>query len=163
MKKIVVLVVLALALGSCKEDKKNIVVDLDQLQEEVVQTASIDWLLGNWKRTNDQEGRSTFESWNKTSASQYDGIGYTLAQGDTISKEYMRLILADEQWNLVVKTADDADTVTFAMTELQENSFVCVNETHDFPTHIAYKLEEGKLKAKVSNKEMEIDFEFIKE
>lgn len=163
MKKIVVLVVLVLALGSCKDDKKNIVVDLDQLQEEVAQTASIDWLLGNWKRTNDKEGRSTFEYWNKTSPSQYDGIGYTLAQGDTLSKEYMRFILADGHWNLVVKTSDDADTVEFKMTELEENSFVCVNESHDFPTHIAYKIESDTLKAVVSNKEMAIDFEFVKE
>lgn len=149
---------------SCNGNKTTKQQEVSSLQTQTTskQTANLDWLLGTWKRTNDKEDRSTFESWNKTSTVQYDGIGYTLAQGDTLSKEYMRLVQNDGQWNLVVKTAADADTVEFKMTELKENSFVCANEAHDFPTHIAYKLENDTLKALVSNKEMAIDFEFVK-
>lgn len=163
MKKYILFSLTMFAMISCKDSKKQAQqeVNASQAQTTVEQTANLDWLLGNWKRTNDKEGRLTFEYWNKTSPSQYDGIGYTLAQGDTLSKEYMRLVQTDGHWNLVVKTSEDADTVEFKMTELKENSFVCVNESHDFPTHIAYKIESDTLKAIVSNKEMAIDFEFV--
>lgn len=156
---------MTVALVSCKNNEKQEQQEglAPQIQAEVKQTANLDWLLGNWKRTNDKEGNSTFEVWEKTQANQYDGIGYTLAQGDTLSKEYMRLIQTNGQWNLVVKTSDAADTVAFKMIELKENAFVCTNETHDFPTHIAYRLDNSKLKAVVSNEEMAIDFDFVKE
>lgn len=165
MKKVILLAMMAVVFASCKDDKKSPQQELisAQSQAEVTQNENLDWLLGYWKRTNDKVGHSTFESWKKTSASQYDGIGYTLAQGDTLSKEYMRLVQTDGLWNLAVRTSDHADIVEFKMTELKEGSFVCTNETHDFPTHIAYKIEDGTLKAVVSNQEMAIDFEFVKE
>ncbi|MGS4346120.1 DUF6265 family protein [Myroides odoratus] len=165
MKKSLTFALMAVALIACKEGGKQPLQGSaeEQTPVEITQGTTLDWLLGNWKRTNDKAGRSTFESWKKTSPTQYDGIGYTLAQEDTLSKEHMKLQHIDGQWNLVVKTADDAETVEFNMTELKENAFVCVNEAHDFPTHIAYQLNGDKLQAKVSNKDMAIDFEFVKE
>lgn len=122
----------------------------------------MDWLLGDWKRTNDQKGRVTFESWKKINKDQYEGIGYTLVQTDTVSKEYMKLQQIQGQWSLFVRTSDDAAIVQFDVANAQEQAFVCVNEAHDFPTHIAYQRVGDKLMAKVSNKEMEIDFVFVK-
>jgi len=75
----------------------------------------------------------------------------------------MRLVQTDGQWNLTVRTSDHADTVEFKMTELEKGSFICTNETHDFSTHIAYKIEGGTFKAVVFNREMALDFEFVKE
>lgn len=164
MKKSIFFALMVVALIACKEEKakpQHVSVE-DQLSVPTTQGTTLDWLLGNWKRTNDQGGRSTFESWQKISDIQYDGIGYTLAQGDTLSKEYMKLQRVDGLWSLIVKTADDTEPVEFKMTELKEHSFVCANEKHDFPTHIAYQLEGDKLNAKVSNKDMVIDFEFVK-
>lgn len=60
---------------------------------------------------------------------------------DTISKEYMKLEQLQGQWSLVVRTSDDADSIQFDVENLQEQAFVCVNEAHDFPTHIAYQRE----------------------
>ena len=149
---------------SCKKkEQQEAVLPQIQTETETKQIAPLDWLLGHWKRTNDKEGRATFEFWQKTNSFQYDGIGYTLEQGDTLSKEYMQFFQTDGQWNLVVKTLDDADSVEFKMTELKENAFVCVNETHDFPTHIAYQWNGNTLKAKISNQEIAIDFNFVKE
>ena len=165
MKKGIVLAIMAVVFASCKDGKEHPQQEpvASQAQTEVTQTANLDWLLGNWKRTNDEAGRSTFETWKKTSATQYDGIGYTLAQGDTLSKEYMKVEQVNGQWSLFVRTSDEADTVEFKVAELKENTLLCVNEAHDFPTHIAYHLDGDKLKAKVSNKDMVIDFHFVKE
>lgn len=162
MKKALILAAVAIVFCSCKDDKKATAIETVQPQKEVVQTASMDWLLGDWERTNDQKGRATFESWKKINKDQYKGIGYTLVQTDTISKEYMKLEQIQGQWSLFVRTSDDAVTVQFDVVSLQEQAFVCVNEAHDFPTHIAYQREGETLKAKVSNKEMEIDFSFVK-
>lgn len=162
MKKALILAAVAIVFCSCKDGKKATAIETVQPQKEVVQTASMDWLLGDWVRTNDQKGRATFESWKKINKDQYKGIGYTLVQTDTISKEYMKLEQIQGQWSLFVRTSDDAVTVQFDVVSLQEQAFVCVNEAHDFPTHIAYQREGKTLKAKVSNKEMEIDFSFVK-
>lgn len=161
MKKALVLAV-AVVFYSCKDNTKTTATAVIQPQAAVVQTTSMDWLLGDWKRINDQKGRATFESWKKINNDQYEGIGYTLLQMDTISKEYMKLEQIQGQWSLVVRTSDDADSIQFDVENLQEQAFVCVNEAHDFPTHIAYQREGETLKAKVSNKEMEIDFTFVK-
>ncbi|WP_410878051.1 DUF6265 family protein [Myroides sp. DW712] len=165
MKKGLLFALMAVALIACKDNKKLLqqTSTEEQTRTEMVQGTTFDWLLGNWRRTNDKAGRSTFESWSKIKDNQYDGIGYTLVQDDTLSKEHMKLQQINGKWSLIVKTADDAELVEFKMTELKENSFVCVNETHDFPTHIAYQLNGDKLQAKVSNKDMAIDFEFVKE
>jgi hypothetical protein len=45
-------------------------------------------LLGDWQRMNDRPGRTTFEHWSRISPSEYQGLGYTLRNGDTIFKEY---------------------------------------------------------------------------
>ena len=41
-------------------------------------TENFDWLLGNWKRTNEEKGKETFENWKKTNDTEYKGIGFTL-------------------------------------------------------------------------------------
>lgn len=44
------------------------------------------WLLGDWQRTNDEEGKSTFETWEQVNDSTYVGMGYTLMDKDTVFK-----------------------------------------------------------------------------
>ena len=43
---------------------------------------------------------------------------------------------------------------------LKNNEFVCVNDSIDFPKKIKYWTDGEKIKAKISNEEMEIPFEF---
>ena len=38
-------------------------------------TENFDWLLGKWQRTNEEQGKTTFENWEKTNNSEYNGIG----------------------------------------------------------------------------------------
>ena len=60
-------------------------------------TENFDWLLGNWKRTNEEKGKETFENWKKTNDNEYKGIGFTLQNSDTLSQEQMKLI---QLWHL---------------------------------------------------------------
>lgn len=122
---------------------------------------NLDWLLGNWKRTNDKEGQQTFEHWEKVSNNEYVGLGFTLQEKDTVFKENMRLIPIDDVWNLEVTGVNEKPTY-FAFTNQTKNSFVCENPNNEFPKKIEYQFFDKKLKAKVSGGEMEIAFDFEK-
>ncbi len=125
-------------------------------------TENLDWLTGNWKRLNEEAGKETFENWKKISPSEYSGIGFTMQKGDTISQEKMDIIQTNGKWTLLVKIPNEKEATSFEMTELKNNEFICVNDSIDFPKKIQYWIEGEKMKAKISNDEMEIPFEFEK-
>jgi len=131
-------------------------------KSETAAAENLDWLTGNWKRLNEQAGKETFENWEKVSPSEYSGIGFTLQNGDTISQEKMDMIETNGKWTLFVKMPNEKEATTFEMIELKNNAFVCVNDSIDFPKKIKYWLDGEKMKAKISNDEMEIPFEFEK-
>ena len=123
--------------------------------------ANLDWMLGNWQRTNDKEGQQTFEHWQKVSETEYKGLGFTVHEKDMVFKENMRLIPINGVWNLEVTGVNENPTL-FYFTNQTKNSFVCENPNNEFPKKIEYQFSDKKLKAKVSAEEMEIDFEFKK-
>lgn len=123
---------------------------------------NFDWLLGQWQRTNEEQGKSTFENWEKTSDFSYSGIGFTMQNGDTIKQEKMKLLKQNGAWDLIVKVPEETKDVTFAITESNQNSFTCVNDSIDFPNQIKYWIENNKLKATVSGTDLKISFEFEK-
>ncbi len=131
-------------------------------KSETKMTENLDWLTGNWKRLNEEAGKETFENWEKISPSEYSGIGFTMQKGDTISQEKMDIIETNGKWTLFVKMPNEKEATTFEMAELKSNEFVCVNDSIDFPKRIRYWLDGEKMKAKISNDEMEIPFEFEK-
>jgi len=122
---------------------------------------NLDWILGNWQRTNDKEGKVTFEHWKKISNREYVGIGITLQEKDMVFKENMKLIPIDGVWTLVVTGVNENPT-HFSFTNQTKNSFVCENPNNEFPKKIEYQFSGKKLKAKVSAGEMEIAFDFEK-
>ena len=123
-------------------------------------TENFDWLLGNWKRTNEEKGKETFENWKKTNDTEYNGIGFTLQNSDTLSQEQMKLIQTNGKWNLLVKTPDEKDFIKFDMAELAENKFECKNDTLDFPKLIKYWKNGDKMNAIVSGDSLKLSFEF---
>ena len=125
-------------------------------------TGDFDWLLGNWIRLGEEEGKETFEYWKAISISEYSGIGFTIQNGDTIKQEEIKLIKASGKWNLMVKVPEDPEFITFNGTSFNENEFICENLELDFPNKIKYWKNGTNLKASVSNSEMEIPFEFEK-
>lgn len=123
---------------------------------------NLDWLLGNWKRTNEEAGKETFENWGKPSDSTYSGMGLTIQKGDTVFQEKMDIILSGGKGLLFVKMPDEEKATEFVLTELTPNAFVFINEANEFPKKIKYWLESGKIKAVISNDSLEIPFEFEK-
>ena len=125
-------------------------------------TENFDWLLGNWQRTNDEEGKSTFENWTKINGDHYSGLGYTMQANDTLSQEKMDIVSQNGLWTLSVKLPSIPQPIQFNFTNFDETSFTCTNEENDFPKVIKYWIEGKDLKAVISGDSLEIVFEFMK-
>ncbi len=123
-------------------------------------TENFDWLLGKWQRINEEQGKTTFENWEKTGNSEYNGIGFTIQNNDTISQEKMKIVETDEKWNLLVKTLEEKEFIRFEMSEIQEDKFECKNDTLDFPKLIKYWKNGDKMNALVSGDSLKLSFEF---
>jgi len=164
MKKVLLLLVAVLVTSCNQNAKTNQIENFETESAAKTESAEdFDWLTGNWKRSNEEAGKQTFENWEKISPSEYSGIGFTMQKSDTISQETMKLIKMDGNWKLLVKTPDEKEPIEFKMLELKRtNEFTCVNDSIDFPKRIQYWTEGDKLKAKISNDEMNIPFEFEK-
>jgi hypothetical protein len=118
-----------------------------------------DYLIGNWERTNEQEGKKTFEVWERFEKNVYKGIGYTLQENDTIWKEQMQLIKRDTTWQLEIQNAKEP-MVSFKVLKKTASTFLAHNPTNEFPTHIQYRYFDDTITAVVSSEKMEIPFIF---
>ncbi len=125
------------------------------------QKTDYDWLLGQWERTNNAEGKTTFEQWTKVSNQQLEGLGFTLMGTDTTFKELMTLHQVKGNWQLDIRGVNETLTI-FTITEHDSASFVAENPNHDFPKKIVYYKTASGFSASVSNDEMEIEFDFMK-
>lgn len=123
-------------------------------------TENFDWLLGKWQRTNEEQGKTTFENWEKINNSEYNGIGFTIQNNDTISQEKMKIVETDGKWNLLVKTLEEKEFIRFEMSEIQQDKFECKNDTLDFPKLIKYWKSGDKINALVSGDNLKLSFEF---
>jgi hypothetical protein len=159
MKQILILLI-GITFLSCHQSTKES--SGSKTSESIMESEGFDWLLGNWKRLNEEAGKETFENWEKTSDSEYLGIGFSMQDGDTIKQENIRLIKAGENWDLIVKVPEETQAVKFKGISHHESAFTCENNEIDFPNKIKYWKSGDRLKASVSNAEMEIPFEFEK-
>ena len=120
------------------------------------------WLLGSWQRTNEEEGRQTFEHWKKQSKHEFNGIGCTLKGGDTIWQEAMKLRKLGNHWNFEVVGKGDTESTVFTLTEMSDESFTCENPENEFPKVISYAKTATGLKAVISGGGPDIAFDFEK-
>jgi len=123
---------------------------------------NFDWLLGKWQRTNETQGKKTFEYWVKINDAEYAGLAFTLHNSDTVNQEKMALLKSDGNWQLKVKTPDEKDFVAFEMTMQKNGLFECNNDSLPFPKKITYWRDGEKLKANVAGDSLQIPFEFSK-
>ncbi len=123
-------------------------------------TKNFDWLLGKWQRINEEQSKTTFENWEKTNNSEYNGIGFTIQNNDTISREKMKIVETNGKWNLLVKTLEEKEFIRFEMSEIQEDKFECKNDTLDFPKLIKYWKNGNKINALVAGDSLKLSFEF---
>jgi len=123
---------------------------------------NLDWILGNWERTNNSKGTQNYESWTKKSKDEYVGFGYTLKDKDTFFKENIRLIHIKDIWNLEVFGVNETPTL-FKFISNTTNSFTCQNLQNEFPKRIKYSFDGENLKAIISDDNNEIPFLFKQE
>ncbi|WP_299626259.1 hypothetical protein [uncultured Tenacibaculum sp.] len=114
-----------------------------------------DFLIGKWKRVNDEGPKETFEIWNQN----FNGLGYSLQEKDTVFKEILSIIEVKGNKYLQVTGVNQRPTL-FQFTDQTNTSFTCKNPNNEFPKVISYWLEENQLKAKVANDDFAIDFVF---
>lgn len=145
---------------SCKDKNK----ENDQEKKEETKDVSVDhdfdWLEGNWLRSNEKEGKQTYENWIELNEFEYQGLGFTMKDNDTIWKETMRLVKTSDTWNFEVIGKDETIPTIFMLTEIKESSFICVNEVNEFPKKIRYSKSDNGFIAVISGGDMEIPFEF---
>lgn len=163
MKKLLIFPIIIL-LFSCNEGAKTVQNKQSAIESKSNNTkfGNFDWLIGNWKRVNDSDGKETFENWKNMSSTEYSGVGYTIKNGDTISQENMSLTKSADTWSLFVKTPDEKKPVEFKIKEISDKQFVFTNDSIDFPKRIKYWMVKDTLKANISNEQMDILFEFIR-
>ena len=151
MRLILMVVVVLVSIISCGERGRP--------KESGSSELNANWLTGNWKRTNDEEGSQTFEVWQKRSEGVYEGTGWTMQNTDTVFKEDLRIARTDTIWNLEVRGVNEEPTY-FRITEYSEESFTAENEQNEFPKKIIYSIKDKELTAVISDEENEIKFVF---
>ena len=125
-------------------------------------TQNFDWLIGDWKRSDDEAGKQTYEHWQKSNDTLYQGKSYTMSAKDTIWSENVRLLKRDTTWFYAVTGRGDSFTTDFQLTSITDHSFVCENGANEFPKMIEYALVGDSLKAKISGGGPEIEFSYGK-
>lgn len=123
----------------------------------------LDWLRGDWVRTNQKPGRSGFETWKSAGPTTMIGRGVTLKGSDTTFIEKIRIESRDGKIFYVADVPENRSEVWFEFTELTETGFVCENPKHDFPKKISYSVNGDNLKATISGDGKSIDYLFTKQ
>lgn len=97
-------------------------------------------LEGTWQRTL-SEGHY-YEEWNEQVENSMHGIAYRVTGNDTVELEKLQLLLANEEllYIATVPNQNDAQPVTFLLTEFSSTIFTFENPAHDFPKRIIYHL-----------------------
>ena len=150
MKKL--LLISLLTFFACQTKEAN--------SSETDSTTEFDWLIGNWKRSNEKEDRETYESWTKVNPHKYLGTSFTIKDHDTIWQENVELVENANEWNFVVSQKDVSQPTSFKLSAIKSGAFTCENHTNEFPKIIRYHKDGDKLMAEIEGGDMKIPFEF---
>ncbi len=130
---------------------------------ETIAPKTYDWLLGEWQRTNDSEGKQTFENWIRLNDSTYTSHGFTMKAADTVWQEFATLSPINSDWFFRVKmNKSDSNSTDFKLIEMGEDFFICENQQNDFPKLIKYKKSGNNILAEISADTTKVDFVFEK-
>ena len=121
----------------------------------------VEWLIGQWKRTNAKPGRSSVETWKKD-RDQLVGFAVNMNGRDTTYVEKLKIVFKDNTLYYVADVPQNKSEVYFKLTELSESGFVCENPQHDFPKKIRYERTGSGLRAVISGDGKEIPYLFEK-
>ncbi|MGV3761955.1 hypothetical protein [Parapedobacter sp.] len=125
------------------------------------QADNFDFMVGEWKRSNDEAGRQTFETWEKRNDSTYIGHGYTLSGTDTVWQENIILSPIAGVWHYQVSMPGDTASTDFRVSESDARSFTCKNPHNEFPKTISYRRAGTDLHADISGGGNAVTFLFM--
>lgn len=168
MTKIVILLIGILVI-SCNQNKNEKSKTNESTTELTETKDNFDWLLGKWKRSNEEIGKETFENWDKKSNTEYVGFSYTTQKGDTIYEEKFRLVKSNNNWSFKIELKGETIPSSFKMTSYNAQEFICENKAinypnrkSDSPNKIKYWKNNDKLYATISGKRIELQFGYEK-
>ena len=102
--------------------------------------STVYWMLGTWEG---KTSKSTiYEAWEKATDGAMKGTTYKVSGTDTTLLEDIQLL---EEEGLIfylptVKNQNEGKPVRFKAIEVTDSSLVVENQSHDFPTQIAYRM-----------------------
>ena len=97
----------------------------------------LNWLRGKW--INNTGKYSSLEVWEKNSDGSFSGYGLTLADGDTVFYEELRIISINDTvyYQAKIEDQNNGEPVLFRFIK-KDPDFVFLNREHDFPQVIKY-------------------------
>ncbi|PHS08757.1 MAG: hypothetical protein COA88_05880 [Kordia sp.] len=158
--------ILFMSCNQIKNEKSKTIVEAIKVVEV---TDNFDWLLGEWKRSNEEVGKETFENWDKISETEYVGSSFTMQKGDTIYQEKFRLVKSNNNWSFKIQLQGEVIPSSFKMTSFNNQEFICENKALNFPNKkldspnkIKYWKYGDRLYAIVSGNKIKLQFDYIK-
>jgi len=126
MKKIALLLILVLALISCKKSNEG------------SKILVADWLTGKWE--NKTADGNLLEIWKKTNDSIYDGASYFIKGKDTLHFETIQLIQKGENLLYVsnIRGQNNDKPATYKLLNSTEKQLVFENPKIEYPKKIVY-------------------------
>ena len=126
MKKITLLILIALVSFSCKKESKE------------NKQKNLEWLVGSWESSSDFGDIQ--ENWEKINDSVFQGTSYLIKEKDTLHSESIALEIKDDQilYVPIVKGQNNDQPVIFLLTKQTPNQLVFENPNHDYPKKIVY-------------------------
>jgi hypothetical protein len=108
------------------------------------------WLTGCWKSESSETG--SLEQWMAPAGGTMLGMSRTVKNGVTLAFEFMQIrSTAGRSLEFVAKPSGQ-DEATFTLSSLSDTEAVFENPQHDFPQRIVYRLDRGKLRARIEGK-----------
>ncbi|WP_316828519.1 DUF6265 family protein [Pedobacter miscanthi] len=120
----------------------------------------LEWLIGQWQRTNSKPGQSGYENWSKVSGTKLIGKGVTLKANVPVFIEQLELGIKGGDIFYTVTITGEPKPVDFKLTSITKDAFVCENPEHDFPKKIAYTRIGKTAKAIVSGNGQSLIYNF---
>lgn len=131
-----------------------------QSSAAIAKFRQMEWLLGNWNRTNAKPGRSASEHWVKVNDRQWKGKGVILRGADTTFVEKLQIVIERDKLYYVADVPENKGLVYFEITSVTDNGFICENPQHDFPKKIAYSRNGNTVTAIISAGAKSITYQF---
>lgn len=150
IKPILIFVLLATVLQSCKNEKQIEVFGI-KTKKHYTQLEKAKWLVGNWENLSKKSNLR--EIWTRKNDSTLTAKSFVTVGKDTVFYEEVAIIEQNDSlfYNVTIKGQNNNKPVPFYMTKADEKEMVFENPKHDFPTKITYtKITNDSLVATVS-------------